>query len=249
MAVTAWTNCQAHIGSFDATGRTNQAVLDVQVQPLDVTTFGSAGNVEVIGGLKSFTWGLEGYQDFATSVDDSLGLNSSGVFSLPAASPFTLASSSTVNSTSYFGSIEEGTYSPIGGRVGDAAPFKAAGWGRGNIWRGYLGWPKATATGTVNGTAQNIGSQVGKSNIWVGVHVFAFSGFTNITLRVESSSDNFSTAGTGRGTVTITGTGSSQVVNVNNSLSVGGGVVYWRMAVSAVTGTGSCTFAASYAIV
>lgn len=73
MAFMVLTTEYVDLDSNDLSDYANKAELTVEVDEKDVTTYGSAGWKEVIGGLKSGTLAIEFKQDFAsTALDDIL---------------------------------------------------------------------------------------------------------------------------------------------------------------------------------
>ncbi|MGW1595246.1 phage tail tube protein [Streptomyces sp. NPDC002343] len=98
---------------------TKKAELSVEVEDKDVTTFGSLGWKEVIGGLKSAELACEFYQDFAASQLDAIMWPLLGTVV-----PFEVrADQGVVSATNpkYSGNILIKGWNPIEGSVGDEA--------------------------------------------------------------------------------------------------------------------------------
>lgn len=72
MAKMVFTSNYVALNGTDLSAYCNKAELSVEVEDKDVTTFGSAGHKEVIGGLKSGTLALEFKNDFAAAALDAI---------------------------------------------------------------------------------------------------------------------------------------------------------------------------------
>lgn len=93
--------------------------LSVEVEEKDVTTYGSLGWKEVLGGLKSGTLGLEFKQDFATTKLDSIMwplLGTVVTFEVRADQ-----AAVGISNPKYTGSVLVKEWNPIQGGVGDDA--------------------------------------------------------------------------------------------------------------------------------
>jgi tail tube protein len=107
------------INSNDLSANTTKAEIAVEVEEKDVTTYGSGGWKEVLGGLKSGTLAIEFKQDFAASALDSIMWPLLGTVV-----PFEVRASNAVVGTSnpkYTGNIMIKQWNPITGSVGDDA--------------------------------------------------------------------------------------------------------------------------------
>ncbi|MET9876575.1 phage tail tube protein [Actinacidiphila glaucinigra] len=107
------------IGGTDLSNFTSKAEVAVEVEEKDVTTYGSAGWKEVIGGLKSGTIAIEFKQDFAASQLDSIMWPLFGTVVA-----FEVRPTSAVVGTSnpkWTGSLLVKAWNPITGSVGDEA--------------------------------------------------------------------------------------------------------------------------------
>jgi hypothetical protein len=102
----------------------NKAELQIEVEAKDVTTFGSAGHKEFIGGLKSGTLALEFKQDFANSALDSILWPLLGTVVTFEVRP-TSAAVGTSN-PKYTGSVLVTAHNPITGGVGDEATISVS---------------------------------------------------------------------------------------------------------------------------
>jgi len=118
MAVMSLTTQFTSINSVDESANIKSSTLTVDVNPLDVTDFASAGWVENIGGLKSGTLAVEFQDDIvAAAIDTKLWAILGTVV------PFEVRLTSAVVGASnpkWTGSIFIGSHS-VGGSVGDLA--------------------------------------------------------------------------------------------------------------------------------
>lgn len=107
------------IAGTDVSTYTNKAEVAVEVDEQDVTTYGSGGWKEVLGGLKSGTLGLEFKQDFAAAALDSIMWPLLGTVVA-----FEVRASNAAVGTSnpkYTGNILIKEWNPVTGSVGDDA--------------------------------------------------------------------------------------------------------------------------------
>lgn len=107
------------IGGTDLSTYATKAELAVEVEEKDVTTYGSLGWKEVLGGLKSGNLGLEFKQDFATTKLDSIMWPLLGtVVAFEARADQAVVG---VSNPKYTGSVLIKAWNPIQGKVGDEA--------------------------------------------------------------------------------------------------------------------------------
>jgi predicted secreted protein len=248
MAIGPWTNCQVFAGTFDATGRSNQVMVDTDVDVHDVTTFASGGWNEYMGGLKRFSVETSGFQDFNASVDDAIGFTA-GEWTFTAGTPITVATSSTAHAVTYFGPTLETNYTPVSAKVGDMAVFNlsATGQSTSGLVRGYLALPKTSVTSTATGTSTSsasLGTQSGKQ-IRGFLHVFAVVGSGSVTFAVESSADGVSSWTNRKNFAAATAVGSQFVTDTTLSTAH----AYWRITCTAYSGFTSVTAAAGFGFV
>lgn len=107
------------INSNDLSDHTKKAELSVEVEEKDVTTYGSLGWKEVLGGLKSGELSCEFLQDFAASELDSIMWPLLGTVV-----PFEVRadqSAASASNPTFSGSILINGWNPITGSVGDEA--------------------------------------------------------------------------------------------------------------------------------
>lgn len=107
------------LNATDLSTYCSKAELQLESEAKDVTTFGSAGWKEFLGGLKSGTLALEFKQDFAAAALDSILWPLFGTVVA-----FEVRPTSAVVGTSnpkYTGSVLISQYNPVTGGVGDEA--------------------------------------------------------------------------------------------------------------------------------
>lgn len=119
MAKMVLTSEYVEINSVDVSSYVRKAELSVEVEDKDVTTFGSAGWTEVLGGLKSAELSIEFLNDFAANDLDSDMWALLGTVVTFEVRP-TSAAVGTSN-PSYTGSVLVNSWNPIEGGVGDEA--------------------------------------------------------------------------------------------------------------------------------
>ncbi len=107
------------LNANDLSAYANKCEITVEVDEKDVTTYGSAGWKEVLGGLKSGTVAIEFKQDFAATKLDSIMWPLLGTVV-----PFEVrADQATVGTSNpkYTGNLLVKAWNPITGSVGDDA--------------------------------------------------------------------------------------------------------------------------------
>lgn len=119
MAFMVLTTEYVALNATDLSDYAVKAELSVEVDEKDVTTYGSAGWKEVIGGLKSGTLAIEFKQDFAAAALDSILWPLFGTVTTFEVRP-TSAAVGTSN-PKWTGSVLVKELKPISGGVGDEA--------------------------------------------------------------------------------------------------------------------------------
>ena len=103
----------------DLSSNTNKAEVAVEVEEKDVTTYGSDGWKEVLGGLKSGTIAIEFKQDFAAAALDAIMWPLLGTVVPFEVRPDQAAASA--SNPSYTGNLLIKAWNPVTGSVGDEA--------------------------------------------------------------------------------------------------------------------------------
>jgi hypothetical protein len=119
MAKMVLLNEYVSINGTDLSTYCSKAELQLEVEAKDVTTFGSGGAKEVIGGLKSGTLALEFKQDYANAALDSILFPLFGTVVTFEVRP--TASARSTSNPAYTGSVLITQHNPISGGVGDEA--------------------------------------------------------------------------------------------------------------------------------
>jgi len=117
MAKMVLTAAYLAINSNNISGYCSKVELTVNVEKRDVTTFGSAGWKEVLGGLKSGTLAIELFNDM---LDDDLDEDMFAV--LGTVVTFEVRASNAavgVSNPKYTGSVLVDKWSPVSGKVGE----------------------------------------------------------------------------------------------------------------------------------
>jgi hypothetical protein len=251
MAVIALTDFASHVGGYDFTTDTNNALLKMDADALPATPFRSSGWKRVVAGLKSMSFDMEGFWASAASqaVDPEsfpdLGVIGR-VYTVCAAEAQPASPISILGSTGVAYMWQGVKYSyQLLGQVGEVAPFSlsCAGSSGTGVVRGHLVKAKGTvsATGQLGSTYDNLGLGISASqSLFVTFHEFVVG--TSITVQVQSD-DN-----TGFSSPTTIGTIGPITTSSGTWLAIPGPITdqYLRLNVSAVTGTH--TVAAAMAI-
>lgn len=232
MAKFAWLNATVWGGGFDFTGQSNSVTMSGESNPLDVTTFGSGGWTENIGGLKNYSLDMAGFWESATGTTtvDPFTFNTVGAAGIP----FVVSPSNVAGQPMYAANAMTTQYQ-LGGEVGAAAPFTLTGGAATPfpLVRGQI----AAAKGNVSATGQlgsilTLGAAASGQNIYAGLHVF--SPGTTITVQVQSAATIGFASPTTRATFTaMTAQGSLWLPPITGPITD----QYWRLNVSAITGT------------
>lgn len=247
MAVYVGKAVQSYVGYLDLTGLTNQVTfgpLTAAMQPS--TTHADGGYTCVLPGLKSGTSQFRGNQDWATDVfDDDFSIGQLGsqypITVIPNPGNSTVAAGDTAL-------IARGllqSLNPMDGAVGSVAgfdmtlPFDTA------YARALVGHPKAARTTTGNGTAVALAGPTASQRLYATLHVTAYSGLTNVVVKVQSDNASGFPSATDRITFsTVTGR-TSEFASVAGDFS---SETHLR-ATWTVTGTGSITFVVAFGVI
>lgn len=217
-------------GDFSLSAKVHDANNAFVVEMLDVTTFADDGVKRFIPGLNTSTFSLDGYVDADVYTDSAAWTDKQpvtyGPQGIALGSPVLMVDG-------YRTSFEIGT--PVAGVAG----FTLAGQTDGTTDYGVSLHDLTAETGSSSSTGYD---QTVASTTAGGVahlHVSAFSGFSQVIYTIEDSANNtdWSTIGT---FTTVTAATSQR-------LAIAGTVRRYVRVTWAKTGTGSATFAASFA--
>lgn len=241
------TNVRAFCAGVDLTASSNKAELKVEVADLDVTTHGSGGSTELLGGLRSGEVSLAGFweADGSTQPDDVLWAQ---LIASPVA-PWTIAPAGAADGAlAYLGQMSETSYG-LTGSVGDVAGYEAMGKTSGMFARGVIAHPPGTArTASGTGTSINLGAVTAGRFLVAAVHVLSVTGTLSVTPRIETDD----ATGFPSATTQVTGSAfTSASIGTGQWLATSGSAITdtWQRAAWTATGTGSALFVMSLGIV
>lgn len=236
MSVFALTNATIHADGFDLSCVSNQVRFETSVAELDVTTFCSGGYRERIGGLRDASVDVSGFYEgdgIDDAVFDTLG---------SAKTAMSVTADDTEGSVAYVFRPMDVAYDILGA-VGDAAPFSLAIRNRDSIGvaRGQLIAAKQDVSSAGALSGYQVGAVGSGAKLYVATHVF--SAGTSLSFDIESDDNAGFTSATSRASVgALTATGSTWT-------AISGPVTddYWRVNVTAATGTFSMAVAVGIA--
>lgn len=233
MTVFALNDCTTWVNGHDFTTDSNKISVEASVDDQDSTVFGSGGWKGRVGGLKDVDLSLEGFWQSATS--DAVDPESFPDLGVPDR-PITVSPTGTALDVAYLLQAGKFKYS-IGDQVGNLMPFKLECSGTNGV--GVVRGQVAKARGSVSGTgplgsAVNLGAPTASQYVYAALHIFGTPG-TTITVQVQSDDNAGMSSPTTRGTIgPLTAAGGTWLARVAGPFS---GETYWRMNVSAITGT------------
>jgi len=230
MAAFALTNVTTYVNGHDFTCDQNQAQIDVSVNPLDVTTMCSGGATTLIGGVRSSSANLAGFwQAGADQVDPEAFADLSTSNNV-----VTFAAAGTEGARALILRTQQTNYQ-LFGQHGEAAPFSVAMSGSDGqgVIESFLAVAKQSVTSTgALGTGVQHGAVAADEYLYASFHVF--SAGTTITAVVESDDNGSFSSATTRATFgPITTTGGNWATRVAGAITDD----YWRVRVTAITGT------------
>lgn len=218
------------VGGHDFTTDLNQISLNVEVEDLDATTFGSGGYRTRKGGLKDVEAELNGFWD---SAPDSQAFNGlTGVININRVA--TMSPTGAETATAYLFQAQKFSYEAFGA-VGKMTPFTLGMMGRDGqgVVRGQIAKAKGnvSAAGPL-GSAVNLGAVSSTQFVYATVHVF--SAGTTITLQLQTDdAQGFGTPTTIATIGPLTTTGGTWMARVAGPITD----TWFRFNVSTVTGT------------
>lgn len=236
---------RVYLAHLDLSGLTREVSFGpLQRQMKENTTFNDGGYTTVLPGLISGSASIKGNQDWAADVlDDEISIGQIG-----SQYPLTVVPNPTGTVTAgdacWFSRGILSETNPMDGAKGDVASFMD------NIAydtvaiRGYVGHPSTARSTDGNGTAVALAGPTAAQKLYAVLHVFAYSGLTNIIVKVQSDDSSGMGSATDRITfATATGT-TSEFASVAGDFST---ETHHRVTWD-VTGTGSCTFAVAFGV-
>lgn len=241
MSVYALTSPTVFLGSFDLTNDCNALAGHLELNDLDVTTFGSGGWHSRIAGLVDTSLDLEGFTNLGTGNSEPYLYANLGT----ANQVVTLGETDGTKSSPalLFRTLQVGHEQPI--KVGDAAAFKVPLKGSSVLARGTMLWGKSTQTATTSsGTYISLGAAATTQYLYGTQHIFSFSG-TSIVTTIKSATNASGLGATTRLTFT-----SQNSATAEFAARVAGPITdtYWGASTTIVGATASITFAVAMAI-
>lgn len=239
MATFAATNITTYVGGYDLTGDSNQTTLDTGVDPQVCTPFGSTA-VKRVGGLRTVESQSEGYWQSDTGAVDPTVFD--GLTDLVA---ITHTPTGTELDIAYTYQAKTFQYEMFG-QVGEVVPFSLSAQGaRGNgtlsvgAVRGRLLKAKGNISATgATGSVYELGAVSATQYLYVVVHCFSIG--TSFTLQIQSdTASNFPSPTTQMTLGSVTAVGSTWGTRVAGPVTD----TFWRVNVSAVSGTSSIAVA------
>lgn len=194
MAVYSLLNPDIYLGSIDASFYLNNIQVDVNPTLLDTTTFNSGGWTQRTPGLNDFKLTTSGFADHTNLAIEPHAYTRIGTQKLLTISE---TDGSDGSPAIMLNAIQGGF--GLFGAVGAAGPIKLDYGASGLFARGLIMAPVLTRTTSASGTAQQLGSSVGK-HIYASLHIFPVVAGTTPTLDVSILS---SATGGMTGTTTV----------------------------------------------
>jgi hypothetical protein len=178
MSTRVWLNCQTWLAQYDLSGTVNAPALEISVETPERTASGDLAKTR-LPGLVDISAAVNGYFDGTLdgAVFDRLALVDSVLTMTPDNVDYARA---------FFFKPAMAKYS-IGGKIGDAAPFKCDGKGNGVLVKGNILVPKLARIAANNGVARQLGAVLADNKIYAALHVFAASpGGDTLDVALES---------------------------------------------------------------
>lgn len=239
---------RVYVNQLDLSGISNEVQFGTLTRTMKpCTTFNDGGFTCVRPALISGAAMIKGYQDYATGIfDDTIS-----VAQLGSQYPVTVipnpTGTVTAADTCWMSRALVGTLNPLAGSKGDMAGFELGMPYDTAIVQAKVAAPSAVVTTTGNGTAVAMAGPTASQKLYCALHVFAYSGFTNVVFTVESDDNSGFTTPTVRATfatATSLATG-PQFISVAGAFNT---ETHHRI-VRTVSGVGSITFAAAFGVI
>jgi hypothetical protein len=234
------------LGQIDLTGSTRSVTFgDLTRAMQDCSTFADGGFTCYKPGLISGMSTIEGNQNFDTgSVDDSFSVDELGSQYVLTVIPNPTGTSA-VGDTAWFTRGVEAKVNPLGGAKGEMASFTLEVAHDTAAIRGVVAHLGTAVTTSASDSGIALTGPTSAQRLYAGLHVTAYTGFTNVVVTVQSDDNANFTSATDRITfTTVTGL-TSQFTSVAGDFST-----ETRHRISYVaTGAGSITFTAVIGVI
>lgn len=177
MAVYHFRDAEIYYGDVNLTSYANSVNLELTADALDSTTFGDSYRNRV-GGLKSFSAQVSGFQDNAASGDPDHHLSQTALSTDTVLSIMPQGGDAALDDV-YFGLVKEFQYQ-TGASVGELHTFSASAEGSDGlgIVRGDVLSIRASRTSTSDGGAQQLQTVASGQRVYGALHCFSGSGGT-----------------------------------------------------------------------
>jgi len=242
MATEVFKDAKVFLAQFNLTSYLNELEITHGAELQDNTVFGKTTR-SMAPGLETLAFSLKGFLDFTDDLQDEIIRTRVGTQSIP----LTLAMQTGLENTRAY--LLQGGLSAYdkGGAVGILAPFSLTGYASDGqkIVNGLIledGVTARTATGT--GTARQVGAVGAAQQLYAILHVLAYSGITNVVIKVQSDDAvGFPSAADRITFTTVTGLTSQYATPVAGEILDD----WWRISWT-ITGTGSVSFVVAVGI-
>lgn len=236
MTTLAFTDSLVFIGEHDATSDANQVGLQVSADDLDVTTFGSGGYRDRIGGLRSATVNLNAFTSAGDGeIDPALFAN------ITSRLPVSIApEGNTEGVTAY--SLEATQFDMSwGAQIGQVHEITATMMSSGQgtpVVRGRLEAIRAARSSSSNSTGSQLGALSADQRLYSALHVFATTGSPTLDVVIQSDNAGGFASPTSRITHTQATAATSEFSSVAGAIADD----HWRASWT-FGGSGTITFA------
>jgi len=238
MAAQSMTDCRIYLDAYDLSGQSNDMMSTLEVAELDTTNFDSAGWTEVIAGLRTSTYDVKGFLDYAATKSDAA---LEAVFA-SSGKIVTFAEDDDTGATCVFG---RGLTTSIDrtAKVGDLAMF--AGTLKGShpqsmVEGQVLRVRASTSAASGDGTSIQAGA-IGATEVgYAALHVFSASG--DLAVFIESDDDTGFASGTDRITFATASGPTAQWASVAGAVTDDWWRIRWTLS------AGSASFAVVFGI-
>lgn len=211
MAIFSMQNCTIFDDGLDLTGTSNSVSMELGVNELDVTTFGSGGTTTYLAGLQTSKVSVGGFVDYtAATLLDSTQFAGLGTSNALMVAPQGV----TAGNFCYAGTSLQTSYN-MTGKMGEVQGFTADYSTNSKLVRSTILHSSTAITATGNGSATLMAAASSSQSIYFQIHVVSVSGTSTptITASVRSSAVVGMTSPTTRATFTaITAVGAQRIV-------------------------------------
>jgi hypothetical protein len=237
---------RVYLGQVNLTGYANRVNFGDLTRTMQTcTTFNDGGYTCVKPGLISATATIEGYQDFASgAVDDNFSVDELGT-QFPLTVIPNPTGTVTVGDAAWLSRGVEAKLDPLSGAKGDMGGFLLEAAYDTAIVQGKVAHAGTAVTTSGSSSAFALTGPTSSQSLYAALHVTAYSGLTNVVVKVQTDDNANFTSATDRITFT-TATGlTSQWSSVAGSFST---ETHCRVLYT-LTGSGSVTFACAVGVI